>query len=169
MGLSIDGKTGMPTATPAVTASSAYSTGQVVGGLLTFSPAFRFMQTAVLASLCLADKANNKVAYDIFFFSSKPAGTYTDGAAFAPSAADLLLLSGFVSVLSTSWSGGTGNAIAVLNAIGQVLLNRASGATTDEPVQLNANLNLYAVIVARSAPTFNTAADLQLSLGIVQD
>jgi hypothetical protein len=169
MGLQIDGKTGFPVATPVVGTGGPYTSGQVVGGLLTFAQAFQWLQSGTIMSVCLADKNNNKGALDIFFFRQKPAGAYTDGVNFAPSAADLLLLTGFVSILSTSWSGGTSNAIASVNAIGQIAKNTNTQAAQDEPTNTNANLNLYAVIVARSAPSYATAGDLQLTLGILQD
>jgi hypothetical protein len=169
MGLQINNKTSFIAAVPAVNTSGAYTTGQVVGGLLTFAQALQWAQTGVLMSLCLADKSNNKTALDIFFFKAKPAGAFADGVAFAPSAADLLLLSGFVSIVAGSWSGGSANAIATLNGIRQIVLNNSLNSQNAEPTNLNTNLNLYAVIVARSTPTYASATDLQLSLGIQQD
>src|SRR5919108_1061175 len=83
-------------ATPTVTASSAYASGNAVGALLTFAGMARVAgQGGVLQTVLLRDKAGQNVPYDLLLFDAAPS-TPTDKQALALSDVDLAKCIGVV-------------------------------------------------------------------------
>lgn len=80
--------------TPTVSTNPAYTAGDNVGGIMTFTGLTDIMTSTKgrIVAAKLTDKSKQVATYDIFLFYSSPAGTFTDNAAMAPSTADLALL-----------------------------------------------------------------------------
>src|SRR5262245_26643536 len=113
--------TGRAAATPTVTASSAYASGNADGGLLTFAG---LPGAGVLQTVLLRDKAGQGVSYDLFLFDSAPAAP-TDKAALALSAADLAKCIGVVPRSGAALAAAS--TMAVLAAAGLGLAYRLNG------------------------------------------
>ena len=70
-------------ATPAVTAGSAYTAGNIVGGLLRFANCFRAAQpTGLLQSVQIVSKSVQTTGFKLYLFSQQPTHTtWTDRSA----------------------------------------------------------------------------------------
>lgn len=135
--------------------TSAYSAGYTVGAIQTLANAVTSNGTAILESLVLLDKSNQKAAMDIFIFDANPTNaTTTDHAAFAFSTDDLKVIAR-VSVASTDYATVNSEAVAVKSGLG-IALKAASGTS------------LYAVAVTSGTPTYSATA-LQFVWGLLQD
>lgn len=143
---------------PVTVSLTAYANGDSVGGKLILADAARVSGgTAVLQSIHLLDRANQKPALEILFFDADPtAATITDNAAFVSGADDLKEL-GRVSVAAADWTTLNSKARATLRGIGLVLKPAAGTA-------------LYVALVLNgSTPTFVAADDVQLRFGLLRD
>jgi hypothetical protein len=142
--------------TPVVSASPDYSAADAVGGIQTLTSAARVSGgKVVLESLTLIDKANQKKALTVLFFSANPAAaTVTDNAAFVFST-DVAKLVGKVNIAAADYETVDSIGIACLKAIG--LEMKAVGSA-----------NLYAVIVATEAINLATVGDYICLYGFLQ-
>lgn len=140
--------------------TSIYVAGNCVGGLLTLtnalrgSPNTRF--TGIWQSVFVVDTSNQKAALDILLFTSLPAGTFTDHAAFPTlTRADGQLVRRRVSIAATDYVTVGGTAFAEISSIGKVVKGAAA--------------TLYAACNTPGTPTYANAADLQLGFGFLAD
>jgi hypothetical protein len=140
----------------AVTAASAYTAGNSIGGLITIAGAVEGAGVGtVLQSIMVLDRSNQKPQGDIIFFSSNPAvATLADKTAFVFSTDDLKVVAR-VPIATADYVTINGKAIACLNS-----LNRIVSTTTGS--------TLYAAWITTSTPTFVAATDVQLTFGFVQ-
>lgn len=142
------------TITPTVTAG-AYTTGQVVGGLISLTNA---AQSSGGGGFIQSANINIKTAltapYDIYFFDTDPTNsTFTDNSALVLNVADLPFLCGIAHVVDLS-SDGTPQTLQSQNlAI---------------PFRLNTGTTLYAVIVMRGGQTFASTSAVILNVLITQ-
>ena len=141
-----------------VTAGSAYSTGNVVGQLCAIPAATRTYEVSGLIQSvqvgCASAQAG--VSFDVIFFNANPAASvFVDKTALAIAAADVKKIVGIIHCTDITSTGTGTNAQALQCALPFNL--GAQGST------------LYAVIVARGAPTFTAATDVSLYTGIYQD
>lgn len=151
----VGGKTAKIAVTPTITSGSAYTTGNVVGGKLTFSSALLTAGSGVLESISIRCKSVQTATFLLALFDSNPTNTtWTDKTAPSINAADIPFLVGIYQLASFSSSLGT-HTIYNLNGISQTL---AAGATT-----------LYGVLVVTGTPTFASTSDITAVLGILQD
>lgn len=136
--------------TPTITAG-AYSAGDVVGGLITFS-----LPTAgaggVINQIVIADDDNEKAQAVLYLFDSAPT-TIADNAAFAPAIADLAKLVAVIAVASADFTTVNSNAYAIKTAINQTYKGSA--------------LYMYCVCVA--TPTYTAVTDLIFKLTVSAD
>lgn len=146
-------------ATPTITASSAYAAGNVVGGVLAFTGAVRGGDAmgGIIHSVVVLDKSNSGLQYDLLFFDNNPTttgSTITDKTNLTLVSATLLTALGGAQI--AQWiAASTGGAVgATLPDLRFVL---ATGTT------------LYAVLIARGAPTFASTSDITVRLLISQD
>src|SRR5437764_3897046 len=108
--------------TPTITASSAYSSGNALGGLLTFADVLR-NGGAELKAIILTDKANQKAAIDLLIFNQSFTAT-SDKSAIAISTSDALKLVGRISIATTNYTTiGTGAEATVSSIILPMLGN----------------------------------------------
>ena len=140
--------------TPTITASSAYSSGNALGGLLTFSSAGLSGMGKIL-SVYVYDKAGQSIACDLLLFKESFTAT-TNKTAIAISSADLLNMIGAVSIVAGDYvSVGTGSiASKSLGYLGYV-----EGSVA----------NLYGQLVTRGTPTYAAVSDITVRLVCVAE
>lgn len=146
-----------PSVTPTVTSGSAYSAGQVVGGLLQFANAVDDIRSGVLMAASLATKSVQTTGFKLYLFSAQPAAsTFTDKTAPSVNAADAQKL---IAVLNfaTADSGLGTHTLYSLDGIGRAFVLPATTTT------------LYGVLVTVATPTFTSTSDVQLTLNILKD
>lgn len=141
--------------TPTVTASLAYTSGNVVGGLITFANLLRTVQTGVLQSIRLTVLGTQTAEFDVTFFSSNPqATTWTDRTAPAIAAGDKPFAQPVIK-LTNNFSGlGTHTVYGADNISRSIKMASTSG---------------YAVITVVGTPTFASTSDVQLCAAAIQD
>ena len=133
---------------------SAYSTGQVMGGVQTISSQEEVKLSDILQSIVVIDPSNQGGQIDIFLFNAPTTGTYTDGSAFAPSAADLLACVGVVNIASADYVAA-GSSAKIAGGKNEAMLGRVVKPSTSVPQTTNAaSASLYAVAVARGSLTY---------------
>lgn len=154
----VGGKTVSVTVIPPVTASNAYGTNYVVGGLLTFTNAFTSTGSGIIQSVDVNIKKQETSGFTLFFFSQMPSNSiFTDAAVAAIAASDIpyvrapVSLTGNIQLASSGFTNysATGLAIAM------------SPGTT----------SLYGLLLANAALTnqFGTASDVSVSVRVLQD
>ena len=140
--------------TPTVTASNAYGTNYVVGGLLTFSFPFPQSGSGVVQSIYVNIKDVESSGFTFVPFVGSPtAASYTDAAVASIPAADKFLTRGPISLAASSILG-TQTALSA-TGLGQAL---NAGAPS-----------FYGLLVATAALTNNFAAasDVQVCVDVV--
>lgn len=150
---------------PTVTVG-AYTAGFQVGQLLELKNFFESTSgVSEVLNITVSDAANQKAALFFCFFKSKPTGTYTDAIAFAPSAADLQLISAIVPVATTAYTS------AASNAVGSVGNIRQKVQAAFSPLQDGSTANsrsCWLAVFTSGTPTY-TALCLQFQIGVEQD
>lgn len=144
------------TATPTVS-TSAYSTGDNVGGKITLASVCRdTMGSGLIQSVIITSKSLQTASYDVIFFNADPSGsTFTDNAAQAIVDADLSKIIG-VAQCSTVVAL---SAESIHQATGLALPFALSGGAT----------TLYACIIVRGTPTLGSTSDIWLATRVLQD
>lgn len=148
-------------ATLVVTASSAYTANNEVGGLISLKPTFRATGSGVpdsggiVQSIRLDFKDAQTATFKAYQFSANPsASTWTDKTAPAINAADVFKVKGPIT-LSTADSGLGTHTVYQADAVARAHV--ASGATD------------YWVLVTTGTPTFATTADVQFCASYLVD
>lgn len=152
----VGGKTVSVTVTPTVTASNAYGTNYVVGGLLTFSNAFTSTGTGILQDVVVTIKKVETSGFTFVPFNSNPSNTtWTDAAVAAINAADVAAVREPVTL--TAFSGLGTHTVAYASGLGIAM---APSSTT-----------LYGVLLANAALTnnFGSTSDVTVTVKILQD
>jgi len=136
--------------------TSAYATGELIGGKLTLSNATAInVFSGIINNVVIIDKDKEAADLDVVFFDTDPtATTFTDQAAFDPDDADLLNIICTVSV--TTDVAFSDNGMSYANNVNCPF--RTPGVST-----------IYAAIVSRGTPTYTSSSDLLLRVGILQD
>lgn len=145
-----------------VTASSAYTAGNQVGGLLTL----RFARptsispspSGILQSVTLTSASVQTAEFDVSFFVQQPtASTWTDKVTPAIAAGDKIRVR-YPVKLTNNFSG-----LGTHTVYNQDLIGRAVKLS---PITSNV---IYAVITTPGTPTFTATTDLQLCVAMLQD
>lgn len=150
------------TVTPAVD-TSAYATGEVVGGLLTFTDAVRPTTGAgILIAAGISDKSAQAQDLELVIFESSPsASTLTDQAAFDPADADISKIVAVISFGSGSRFAFSDNGFKYVGSLAYPVRARdASGLVSG---------TLYGVLVSRGTPTFAAASDVSVRIMVTSD
>ncbi|MCX6023786.1 MAG: hypothetical protein NTZ05_19075 [Chloroflexi bacterium] len=158
-GLDVDptGHTKKVRVVPTVSTSPAYTSGDCVGGRMTFSDMARQVGgSGVIMSVTVADFANQKAELELWLFDqSFTAGT--DNAAAAYSAADLANIVGVIPIYASDYkSVGSSRAMATVRAVGL-------------PFVCSGTANLYGQLVTRGTPTYAAISDIEATLRALQD
>jgi len=140
----------------AVTASSAYSSGQFLGGLLTFTSATRLSAgSGLLQTAILADASKQNALVDLILFNANPSSTtVTDKTTADIAAADLPKVIGVAHITDCISLSTRGLCLAQTQAI---------------PVTLASGTTLYGVMVVRGTPTYPSTSAVGLTLTFLQD
>lgn len=148
-------------ATPTVD-TSAYVTGDLIGGKLTFSGALRSSTSAgYIASVMVYDKSVQAHDLDLVIFSEDPsATTFTDQAAFDIADADLSKIGSVVSLVSANRMAFADNGVKFSTVSHPIKGVPVSGALTT---------TLYGALISRGTPTFATASDITVKICVSQD
>lgn len=160
-GENVIGKVGGVSAsiTPTITVSTtpAYTAGDSIGGKITLANAVRVSGgTALLASVMILDRANQKPAGTILIYNADPtAATLTDNAAVVNSTDDLKVIAA-IPVAATDYVTINGKAYANPSFDAKVV-KAASGTS------------LFASFTTTTTPTFAVTTDWQMTFGLAQD
>lgn len=145
--------------TLAVTASSAYASGNLVGNKMKFTGILGAKKTGILHSLCIRDISNTaKLPMQLIIFNADPSATiFTDKSAFTINAADKAKIMRSIPISASDYTTIGGVAIVDLRNLGGVI----KSATQD----------LFACLVATGAGSgnFSATTDLNISIGVIQD
>jgi hypothetical protein len=155
------GRTRVITQTPTITASSAYASGNALGGKLTFSSAIYNPQPTqnnaggggIIFNVLILDKDKQSAPIDVVLFKTDFTAS-TDKTAFDPSAGDMANCVGVISITASDYVTFANYGIATVN---KPLAFRADGAA------------LYAQLVMRGTPTYTTTSSIGVALKILQD
>jgi len=157
------------TVTPTVTASSNttsqswYTSGQVVGGLLTFANMVNASTlSGRLDSIVVTTKSTQTVGFKLYLFKQNPTNTtWTDKTSPVINSADIPNLIGVYSLDGTDDSGlGLGTIYQAASTLGIGVSPRA--------VVLS-NTNLYGVLVTSGGPMqFTSTSDVSVTVNILK-
>ena len=141
--------------TPTVTQPTSYTTGQCIGGLLTFAGAAR-VSAGMIQAAALLTRVFQSVQFDLFLFSANPTGsTITDKSTLVIAAADSPKLIGALHMVD--WTAGNPGSVCTY-------------ANAGVPFVIPTGTSLYGALVARGTTTaFATTSDLVVSLTVSQD
>lgn len=144
------------TAVQTVTASSAYASGNAVGGLMTLASATASNGSGgLLQSVIQYTKSAQTASIDVFVFKANPSSsTCTDKTAFSLAAADFDKVIG-VAHISDWTSAGT-------PSVGQ-------SQSLAIPFSLASGTALYACAVTRGTPTYASTSDSEFAFQILQN
>jgi hypothetical protein len=153
----VGGFTKVVTVAPTVSTSPAYTAGDAVGGKQTLANVYRTSGgTAILESIQILDRANQKAAMEFIFFESDPSSaTITDNSAFVYSTDDLKVL-GHVTLAASDYVTLNSKAVATLRGLNLAL-------------QGSATTSLYVALVTTGTPTYANTTDIQIKYGFLQD
>ena len=164
----VGGFTAVVEATPTVSTSPAYTSGDSVGGKISLSPAVRAISTpqvvvgtGTITSVIITDKAKQSAEIDVIFFDTDPSNTtVTDNGALTIHDTDLLNIVGIANV--NTWKDFVDNSAGTTSATiaYPFVLNETSGT---------ADTTLYVALVTRGTPTFASTSDITLRVGILMD
>lgn len=137
--------------TPTVTLN-AYTAGDVVGGLMTFTVSGSRPASGEIRKIVLVDDANQKEQYTLLIHDDTPS-TIANDAAYAPTVADLKLIIDEVVVATADWSSWNSNAVAII------------GSYEDGEMHIPFHTEdgkLYMYLVATDTPDYAAATDLTI-------
>lgn len=134
---------------PLTVATTAYTAGDVVGGLITIA-AHDVGGGGVIRQVSITDAANQKEPYVLYVFDQSPTTSFLDDAAFAPVIADLKKLAGTVTIAALDYTTVNSLAYAVIKGV-DIEFSVPGGS-------------LYAYLVATDTPDYAAAADLALRI-----
>lgn len=155
--------TTIPSQTPTVSASSAYTSGDVVGSAMQFSRAFGGEgRTGVVKTVLVLDKGNQKAPLTLLFFNAQPGTVAADNAAFSFASADVDLCVGKVNVAAADYETVGGKAVAAVDV--SAVLQGTIGTLGARDCG-----DLWVVAVTTGTPTYASTSDLTFRLGLLAD
>lgn len=145
-----------------VTASSAYASGNVVGGKISCANAVRSGGLGgLIQTVWVSDKSGQIQPYEFWPFNSDPsATTVTNKSAIAINAADLSKVAAPPIVIPST--------ATVLGATTTMGITGASGLATSFRLA-DGNTTLYGILVTRGTPTYTSTSDVGVYLTIIPD
>jgi hypothetical protein len=144
---------------PAIT-PAAYDDGDQIGAVNDLAAALDDgNDSASVLSLTIVDKAKQNAPIDVLLFSDSPTLVSADNAPLDISAANMAAkFLGRIRVTADDYSELANCSVATINGVGLML-----EATTP------AKKILHAVVQSRGTPTYASATDLVVKLGVLQD
>lgn len=145
------------TVTPVVSTAPAYTAGDAVGGLMTFTGALPLDGDGELSGVMITDLDKQGADLDLILFSSNPTGTtVTDNSALDVADADIGKIVGVVNITSDS----------LLNDNSVTYVNNQSVYLKDARTRTGI---LYGVLVARGTPTYTSTSALTVTIYVKQN
>jgi len=149
-------------ATPTVSASAIYASGDSVGGEITLSNALREKfavndlrnGTATIRSVVITDLGKQSANLDVIFFDTVPANGFGDNVPITVTDVDLVNVIGVAQI--TTWVAFNDSSVGIAHDL-------------YIPFALGTGTKLYAAIVSRGTPTYASTSDLTLRLGLTLD
>lgn len=139
---------------PLVTASSAYTALNCVGGKLVFANIAGPQQSGVVQSVTVTCKTTQTTGYKLYIFTGNPGTTtITDKTTPTTSNTDLPYLMDVITLGSVD-SSLTGS-INTTDNIGRAFVSQ--------------DQNLYGILVTNATPTYTAARDIFVTLTVLQD
>lgn len=141
------------TVTKALTIStSAYTAGDVVGGLITFNVA-NAAGSGIISSVRIVDDDNEKAELTLYLFRSSPTAI-ADADTFAPSVADLKAMIGKIVFYAADYTTLNNNATVIKR-----------GTTDDINFEFTTTSgNIFGYLVCTGTPTYTAVTDLSIVL-----
>jgi hypothetical protein len=150
-------------ATPTITSGTAYASGDLIGGKLTFTNAvLSSLRHAELVGGVLYDSSKQNADIDLVIFSADPtATTFTNDSAFAVHANDLQKVVAVVKFRGTTdYIGFSANSVAIVDTTAKRFRSTGTGSPFD---------NLYGALVSRGTPTYTSTSALTVGITLWQD
>lgn len=136
--------------TPTISAASAYTAGDSIGGELALANAVRAAgEMAVVRAVMVTNKGTNSPGLELWFADRQLGSGATDNAALNPGTADLPFLTGRISI--SSWSTFSTNQVA-------------RSDFEECPIRCNSGTTAYLYPRVTGTPTFTTTSDLTIVL-----
>lgn len=152
--------------TPTITAG-AYSSGQAIGGKLTFPNVCNQMQgSTTIQSIQILDLSKQKSAIDVVFFIADFTPT-ANGSTFNPSGADALNARA-VSIAASDYMDFSAQSLATIRNVGLALVTPQAGATSTGAIAVRPTI-IYAQLVSRGTPTFTSTTALTVTVQFYLD
>lgn len=152
-----------------VTASSAYTSGNAIGGLMTIAGAARVSGSlgaagtgGILSAMVMNSKSLQTTQVDVVFFDANPTGsTCTDKTAFSLATADFDKVVGYLTIPGTAANG----AGWVAGTVGSL------GIPTYYPItyDLASATSIYACAVTRGTPTWTATTDVSFKFNFLRN
>jgi hypothetical protein len=143
--------------TPVADTAGAYTSGDLIGDKLTLASAVdRSGSSGLIQSVTLVDLAKQNADIDVVFFLGDPSSTtFTDQAALDIADADMSKIIGYAQVLN--YASFNDNAVGFVGNLVIPFVQDPSGG----------DQTIYAALVCRGTPTYVSASDLVLTVGIL--
>jgi len=146
-----------------VISTSAYTSGDALGGKLTFEYAARRPGgTGIVMSVTIVDEAGNSVATDLILFNKDFTPT-ADNAPIAISDADAINIVGVINIVNADYTTTGANSVA------EVTNTKLKFKCKEDWADDNTGKKLYGQLVTRSTPTYAATNDITVKLKIDQD
>jgi hypothetical protein len=144
------------TVTPTVTASSAYTANDVVGGLMTFDKLGCRNGAGHIEAAKVVDTTNggNAVTYQFFLYSQSVSGTITDKTAFNPNDASLVYEYPWFEILSTDCKARTSNSVCSLSGMKSRIISTDSDG------------DIYVAMRTTGTPTYGATTSVSVTLSV---
>jgi hypothetical protein len=161
MGMAIDGKSKVVSATPTLD-TNVYASGDRVGSVMTFSNAMDDSSgTGVVVSVVILDKAAQSSVLSLLLFNDLPTVASADNAAIDISDTEMEKCVGVIPIAAADYVATASNTVATIRNV-NLLLNSAKSSSSLE------GKNLYGVLRSGGSPTY-AASSLVVKLCIKQD
>ncbi len=143
-----------------VVETSAYASGDVVGEIITYTPACTRSNFGEIRGVTVFDKAAQGVDLDLVLFNANPTGsTFTDNSAFDPADADLSKITAVIPI--TTHKAFSDNGVSQAKSI--------SYPFACTPGSFPSGGTLYGVLVSRGAITYAATSDVTVQVEFLND
>lgn len=150
------------TATPTVSTSPAYTAGDQVGGVMTFtSAAIATGRGGQIVNAYLIDKGKQKATLELWLFLASPTLVNSDNGAFDITDSNLVTATpiGVIDFSSGDYRDSGSNSFCQ---------GEQSGGPVNIPFVTTSTANLFGVFVTRGTPTYASTTDLVVGLTVTQ-
>jgi len=136
--------------------TSAYASGDLIDDKITITDADNTKSVSgVIHSVVVTDLAKQSADLDLVIFDSDPSSTtFTDNGAFDVDDTDLPKIVGVAQI--TTHVTFNDNSVSIAHG-------------TNIPFRVPSGVSLYGALVSRGTPTYVSATDLQVRIGILED